>query len=129
MAPMNPALFNGWNISLDNHLTLPARPAVARKQEPMQGLMFNMLAELSHATEWEDEIWELVLACADSLKPAPGFEDSVPDVLRLPDLEAATGALFKCLLESALPFCEEEWDEPSIDLGLRLLKGGDGSSD
>lgn len=96
----------------------------------MQGLLFNMLAELSKATEWEDEIWELVLACAESLKVDHEEEDgnAIPDVLRLPDLEAASGALFKCLLRNTLPFGEDDWDE-HLEFGRVRTKDRDGSGE
>ena len=79
----------------------------------MQGLIYNLLADLAERAGCQDEAWDVALrsALGDTDDDEPGDEEN-EDLAEpeLPPLGATTGTTFRCLLRSAAPFRDEDWD-------------------
>jgi hypothetical protein len=103
----------------------------------MQGLIYNLLAELAERAGCQDEAWDVALRSAlgdtedaaleESFAGAHADEDEDGDGVlpELPPLGVTTGATFKCLLRSAAPFRDEDWDDlPAADASQDLGRSG-----
>ena len=84
----------------------------------MQGLIYNLLADLAERAGCQDEAWDVALRSAlgetddDEHRNDEHGDDQHEELLtELPPLGAATGTTFRCLLRSAAPFRDEDWDE------------------
>jgi len=84
----------------------------------MQGLIYNLLAELAERAGCQDEAWDVALRSAlgeaDDADDADDEADRESEEQDLPELAllgTTTGTTFRCLLRSAAPFRDEDWDD------------------